>query len=654
MNGTSLILAMCIGIVSPFRVAENVVFEKVQDISVIRSSWIFSFFTDITAYEGYMERLEDNLKRTKQNLVQVIHECRGSCSLQFLTMYKAQMREVESLEDMYNAATQDLTDMKEIQTSRRTRVKRALVPIVGKALSFLFGTLTKKDLNKINKQIDLLGENQQQIIHVLNDTLSILNITTVEVKRNRHAIRSLNEQILELGRQLGREAMELRMAIKDLYGFMLTYLQLDLMITELRETIERGMFYIQDVKLSLDQLALGHIAPQSLTPRELKRILTEIQGKIPKHLSLPAAVDDIWYYYNTLTCITVARDDRFITLVNLPLIEVNSQFEVYQIHNIPMPCPRPDIRMTAQYQLESTTLAVNVERTDYLLLNEVDLNRCVNPSTKFCMLSSPQYKFSESDLCVVALFKQDRSAVAKSCKTTVQGNSQLPQAVYIPDGNWLIVSDKVHDFTIICLKDKKFQVKTKSPIDNIQIGPGCEAYSEQLTLPPFYHRESHYDSIQQNNSLLTLRVDATFDLWRPMGTILNDTDLTLNLDLPQLGPIDDMHIDELMDKLNRLKKPEPERETNFWDNVGYVIIPLVVLCILLTVLWPYVRKYVRISRGAMAMIRRTGTTSRAGNKNNGENCTSAESTQDQLTECHMLAEEEPSRRSGLTLELKDM
>lgn len=109
---------------------------------------------------------------------------------------------------------------------------------------------------------------------------------------------------------------------------------------------------------------------------------------------LPKPIDDIWYYYKTLTCVTFVKERRFVTLVNLPLLDLNSQFELYQIHNVPL--PYPNARMTAFYELETTTFAVNVKRTDFILLTLKDLARCSNPATKFCTLRSPLYNLGES------------------------------------------------------------------------------------------------------------------------------------------------------------------------------------------------------------------------------------------------------------------
>lgn len=63
-------------------------------------------------------------------------------------------------------------------------------------LNWAFGTLTRADLRKINEHINDLADNQEQIIHVLNDTLSIVNATRVEVQQNRHAIKSLENMLL--------------------------------------------------------------------------------------------------------------------------------------------------------------------------------------------------------------------------------------------------------------------------------------------------------------------------------------------------------------------------------------------------------------------------------------------------------------------------
>ena len=67
------------------------------------------------------------------------------------------------------------------------------MPIVGKALSFLFGTVSEEDLNPIKRSVQNLSQNQnqKQITHVLEENISILNVTRIQVAENRKALSEL-------------------------------------------------------------------------------------------------------------------------------------------------------------------------------------------------------------------------------------------------------------------------------------------------------------------------------------------------------------------------------------------------------------------------------------------------------------------------------
>lgn len=584
----SLILLVSLGLGFSFRIAENVVFEKTQEVSVVRSKWMFSFFTDLKTYQGYLRKLEINLQRAHTVVDEVIDAYQKLRHPHYSSLYERQKTELNSLNSMYKMTRDEFRDILIIQNQNKVnRLKRAVLPFLGKALSFLTGTLTKKDLKKVYGHINTLSENQEQIMHVLNDTLSIVNVTNVEVRRNRHAIQSMAEMIGKVDSRLVNFTGQLQNWLNHLNSFLLTYLQMDMMITELRESIEKAMFYMDDVKMELDQLALGHLAPTVIHPGELKRILIDIQSKIPSHLTLPAPVENIWYYYRTLTCVTLVNDRRFITMVNLPLLELSSTFEIYQVHNIPL--PYPGTKMTATYMLESTNIAVNVKQTQYILLTATDLASCNNPSTKFCTLRSPLFDFGESRLCVIALFRQDEPAVSKDCQTVVKLDTTLPQAVYIPDGNWVVVNANPLLFTIICLGEQTYQVQTRPPVFGLQVAPACEAFADGITLPPFYHRESYYGRARQRNGLLTLQnKTTTLDIWRPMKDF-NFTDVTELQDLPDLDEVDDIPIDALKDKLNKLKVPDYSMKSeSLWDQIWgyleYIAIILLFLSIMTLVL----------------------------------------------------------------------
>ena len=58
----------------------------------------------------------------------------------------------------------------------RIRDKRSLIPIIGQLMSTLFGTVSESDLENIDRNIKVLASNQEQIIHDLDVSFSVLNL----------------------------------------------------------------------------------------------------------------------------------------------------------------------------------------------------------------------------------------------------------------------------------------------------------------------------------------------------------------------------------------------------------------------------------------------------------------------------------------------
>ena len=66
-----------------------------------------------------------------------------------------------------------------------------LIPLVRNLMSSLFGTLFQNDIDNINRNINILSDNQENIIHDLEMSLSILNITKIQISENRRSIMGL-------------------------------------------------------------------------------------------------------------------------------------------------------------------------------------------------------------------------------------------------------------------------------------------------------------------------------------------------------------------------------------------------------------------------------------------------------------------------------
>ena len=205
-------------------------------------------------------------------------------------------------------------------------------------------------------------------------------------------------------------------------------------------------------------LSLGHLSPSVITPRSLKGLLL-----LPQYLKL--AYDpkgEIWKLYQTLTCITVLDNGRFLVIVYIPLLDNTNTFKIINIFNMPVPVKDPIVptdklpSMVACHRLETSSIAVNLAQMKYVLLTPIQQEHCTSHLWHYCDVRSTVYSMTSSKLCTVALFLKDTENVKNYCKTEVEPNSILPRAYCIIDGLWFIASQNTLTFTVVFpLKQKE-------------------------------------------------------------------------------------------------------------------------------------------------------------------------------------------------------
>ena len=127
------------------------------------------------------------------------------------------------------------------------------------------------------------------------------------------------------------------------------YAQMDLILGGIRDALQRGNLYLGNLKLELNMLSLNHLSPSLITPKDIKRLLTQIKAKLPPTLKLPEDHrSNIWYYYRTLTCTTILEDDRIVVVMSIPrslTSQANMMLLKYIIY--PYPCMKRRPRVQA-------------------------------------------------------------------------------------------------------------------------------------------------------------------------------------------------------------------------------------------------------------------------------------------------------------------
>ncbi|ESO96062.1 hypothetical protein LOTGIDRAFT_160045 [Lottia gigantea] len=438
-----LLLLPVYGITAATKVSQNVLFRPVHQVSTSRSKWRLTLVHDITPFMKFTSDLATDIGRTLLTVDEIMtNYSTGNNSLEYENTFSKLKIEVITLRDEIEDLLDGVQDYRAL-SMKHARPRRALIPFVGKALSWLFGTVSTDDLNVIRSNIDKLANNQQAIQHVVAESLSILNVSRLHISENRQQVNLLSDSLRNLDIKIKNVVRQFKKKLVSLEGFLHLYLRMKLVLDDLKNMYLRAEMYASEIKLQLNMLSLGHLSPSVLTPGSLRRLLIEIQSHLPPSVRLPSnPKKNLWHYYRILNCVTIIENNEIIVVLNIPLLDSDRVFEIYKIHHLPLPMTnklilsksKATFKMVASYRLEAEVIAVNTDRTKYAILDSDEFTKCSDPLAGFCQITSPIYPINLSQLCIVALFTENREKIRQLCKVFIKPNCILPVATYLANG----------------------------------------------------------------------------------------------------------------------------------------------------------------------------------------------------------------------------
>ena len=261
-------------------------------------------------------------------------------------------------------------------------------------------------------------------------------------------IQNLDTKILELG-----QVFEQRFG--RLEQFINTYLQFQLILDEIKLTIQNGVTYLENLKSELSMLSMHHLSTNIISPKNLKELLLDVDSKLPNNFELPRNPrKDIWYFYKTLTCITYLEDNEIRIFLQIPLINTKEEYELYKVHNLPLPLTntsQTDILL--KYSLETDMLLVSEDKTKFSLWSENSFQMCNSYNFQFCYPETAFYQTNMNKFCNIALYMQNLHDIKIFCKQMVVLDQKLPITKYMSNSVCIIVTNMPLTFTINCQTD---------------------------------------------------------------------------------------------------------------------------------------------------------------------------------------------------------
>jgi len=379
MQRLSVILVF-MGLALATQVRQNVVFCKVSEVTTARSCWSLTFVIDLNPYVTVMKTVEGNINNLL-GVIQAVVENRAPGTNGLVNDFRGLDNELKTLRETYFGVNTRLGEYHALHT----RTRRSLVPFIGQAFSFLFGTVSEGDLGAIRQNLHILRNNQVELAHVVQESMSLINVSRARIAEDRQTLNlivsdmgALNDQIVNVTQRLDNRIFQLETLLP-------MYLQLDSMVEEIKQSLQKALIYVEHLQLQLNMLSIGKLSPSIISPLKLRDLLVDIQTRISAPLRLPGDPKaDLWHFYKTLTCTTIVEEDEILVVVPAPLLDSNDDFDVYRVHNLPIPFNSSDGVMSgsvASYRLEAGAIAVNTQRTNFVLLTRKEL-RLFFPQTR--------------------------------------------------------------------------------------------------------------------------------------------------------------------------------------------------------------------------------------------------------------------------------
>ena len=181
------------------------------------------------------------------------------------------------------------------------------------------------------------------------------------------------------------------------------------------------------------------------------------------------------------------------------------QMDLYKVHNLPM--LHPVLNVHVQYELEGTYLATMMEGMFISLPTALDVKLCLITNGHLCMFNQALYPMEHKKWCIYALFVNDKNQIKRNCfLKTLNWTTNLAYSLdrYL----WAISALATEKLQVRCVMETHV-ITIKPPLQIVDIGNGCEAYSASIYIPATSQLMATLQSVTRSQFFLEYNINYT-------------------------------------------------------------------------------------------------------------------------------------------------
>jgi len=574
---------------SDSRWRESVLFEELHAIHTSQARWKITLIQDVSIFPTLIHDAEQQLQLLTDEInTHLPGQDRKivSSTTSTLRLIPQELDQLRIELNWLKLKTQELYHLGEVSAHRKFR--RSLLPFLGQAASYLFGTVSEQDLAVIQSNLHRLNNQQNQVVHVVSQALTLMNVSQAAIHENRQALNAVITTITELRNIY----YSYKTATDSAIGMMRARLNLmfrcTMAISRARVHVRQLQAYYDMLLFNLNIMTTSKLTTNLITPRQLSTLLSNLKQRLPAALALAAdPVHRVWHYYKSLHVDSAFQDGSLIFVIDLPLIHIDSQFNLFKIHSFPVAAPNHIPTgldgATIQYKVDNAAIAINFGRTKYFLLSKEELKVCMSSSDAYCRINKPLYLTVAKLHCEISLFLP---SLPIKCESHLRQDLRLPQVEFLSKGVWVIITRHSFKLTIGCPTGTEQIKSVFGPYTIVSVNQSCYGTSDFFYIPAYYELDSRQEL--KSDGLILSRVVPQFGpLWDVIGNI---TAGRKAISIPaKLKELDTIPVERLISSLKLMDDTELASSGEFnWLAVVLPIVGVILVIVALGILkWKF-------------------------------------------------------------------
>ena len=335
-----------------------------------------------------------------------------------------------------------------------------------------------RSISKIKDNLHILQKQNQLQDKQIKQLAKYLNLTMHQVDRHSQMLYEMDTKLLILNKTLQHLMWSIdviRYENSVLHYFQARIYRVYTSLYALHGDVDSLFEYMRI-------LATQELNPTIIPPDVLKTILHNIENDIKSNARLKLCEDpntNIWSYYGTIKLTPIVLQDYLMLILTVPLVDQTLYMDLYKVHNLPM--LHPTLQMHVQYEIEGPYLATLMDSMYITLPTDIDIRLCLMTRGHLCMFNQALYPVDNTNWCIYALFINDINKIKRNC--ILKPLNRTTNLAYSLDGYlWAISALAAEKLQIRCVMETHV-ITIHPPLQIVDIGDGCEAYSTSIYIP---------------------------------------------------------------------------------------------------------------------------------------------------------------------------